>query len=370
VFVVVADDITGAAEIAGVGLRYGLSVALDTVVTAKPSPSVDLWVVALNTRSMNGTEAVNSITATLKALLNMGFTDVFKKTDSVLRGHVVAELAAKRNILCKRRVLLSPANPEGGRIIKNGIYYINGVPLDETGFSKDPEFPAKTSSVKDLLGKDTLEQESISIANAENADNLLSIVQGASKDTILAGSAAFFDAYLKSESLCKKSWAHTVFIKKALYICGSAFLKSHEAVEEVVKKGAGVVYISPLWLGDVHLLENLEKCTARLTNALNEGSAVLAVDLPTLGGKEAAMKLRNVVAQVAAKVLDKTNVDELVIEGGASAFAVIEKLKVNRFLPVNEYAPGVVRMKVVDRPNMHLTIKPGSYDWVKELWPF
>lgn len=367
-FVVIADDITGAAEIAGVGLRYGLSVALDTVATTKPS--VDLWVIALDTRSMNETEAVNSITSTLKILLNLGLTDVFKKTDSVLRGHVVAELAVQRNVLGKRKVLLSPANPEGGRIIKNGIYYINGVPLSETGFSKDPEFPVKTSSVKDLLGKNALEQNNISVANAENADNLLNIAQDTSEDTILAGSAAFFDAYLKSKGLCKKSWAHTVFVKKALYICGSAFLKSHEVVEEARKKGASVVYISPLWLDDVHLLENLEMCTAQLTSALNEGSAILAVDLPTLEGKEAAVKLRNAVAQVATEVLGKIDVNELVIEGGASVFTIIEKLEVNRFLPVNEYAPGVVRMRVVDRPNMYLTIKPGSYDWVKELWPF
>jgi len=91
--VVIADDITGGAEIAGCGLRYGLTVELSTSVNVV-LPNVQLWVIALNTRSMSGDEAENSITVTDSHLIEAGVIDIFKKTDSVLRGYIVKELAA------------------------------------------------------------------------------------------------------------------------------------------------------------------------------------------------------------------------------------------------------------------------------------
>ena len=54
--VVVADDMTGAAEIAGFCLRYGLRVAFATEVTELPK--ADVLVVATDTRSMELNDAV------------------------------------------------------------------------------------------------------------------------------------------------------------------------------------------------------------------------------------------------------------------------------------------------------------------------
>jgi uncharacterized protein YgbK (DUF1537 family) len=42
---VIADDITGGAEIAGTGFRYGLTVELSTRSDI-PCPDVDLWVIS------------------------------------------------------------------------------------------------------------------------------------------------------------------------------------------------------------------------------------------------------------------------------------------------------------------------------------
>ena len=57
--VVLADDFSGAAEIGGIGHRYGLNteiqLTLDTISTA------DLVVLDTDTRSLNVTEAYNKI---------------------------------------------------------------------------------------------------------------------------------------------------------------------------------------------------------------------------------------------------------------------------------------------------------------------
>jgi len=63
-------------------------------------------------------------------------------------------------------------------------------------------------------------------------------------------------------------------------------------------------------------------------------------------------------------------VKELLVEGGATAAAIIKRLNINRFLPVNEFDTGVIRMKVDKNDGLFLTLKPGSYDWPPHIWDF
>ena len=368
---VIADDITGAAEIAGVGLRYGMTVALTTSVD-RASPHVQLWVIALDTRSMSSQGAVAKVTLVVRRLVDVGVTDIFKKTDSVLRGHVIKELAAQREVEGKKMVILCPANPEGGRQIVDGVYLINGIPISETSFARDPEFPAITSIVREILGIDLIEQCGVSVVNATNRADLLEHASHKDEDTVFAGSAAFFAAYL--DYLKFKTTISPNFIPKienTLYVCGSAFCKSHQAVEAARKTGTTVAYISPLWLEEPELETNLEGCVQQLVEAIKEkGRAILAVDHPVLKEKNAARKLRQSVANVVKKVLVKVVIKELVVEGGATTFAIVETLKYRHFIPTNELANGVVRMNVEEDRSIHLTIKPGSYDFPKTIWDF
>jgi len=55
---------------------------------------------------------------------------LFKKIDSTLRGHLVAELATARAALGGRRAaIFAPAFPAQGRIVRNGRVYVNGKTL-------------------------------------------------------------------------------------------------------------------------------------------------------------------------------------------------------------------------------------------------
>ncbi|WP_354667166.1 nucleotide-binding domain containing protein [uncultured Duncaniella sp.] len=49
------------------------------------------------------------------------------------------------------------------------------------------------------------------------------------------------------------------------------------------------------------------------------------------------------------------------MEGGATAYASLQKLGWDTFTITDEIAPGVIRMRA---PNgTHVTMKPGSYPW-------
>jgi len=69
-------------------------------------------------------------------------------------------------------------------------------------------------------------------------------------------------------------------------------------------------------------------------------------------------------------VLTQTSIDELFIEGGATASTIVRRLKWRRFSLCAELAPGVIRMHAKEKQNLSLTIKPGSYHWPKKIWRF
>jgi len=67
-------------------------------------------------------------------------------------------------------------------------------------------------------------------------------------------------------------------------------------------------------------------------------------------------------------MLNRTSIDELFIEGGATTSAIVRRLKWRRFSLCTELAPGVVRMRAKEKQNLSLTIKPGSYPRPKKIW--
>jgi uncharacterized protein YgbK (DUF1537 family) len=301
-----------------------------------------------------------------------GLEEIFKKTDSVLRGHITAELVAQLNAEGKQKVVLCPANPQSGRVIINGTYYIDGIPLHETGFSKDPDFPYKSSDVKEIFGTDFSGEYDISIVNAASDEDMNHAALLKTDDTILAGSAAFFKAYLENMNLVALTdYTSVPTLKNTLFVRGSAFATSRIEVEKISLNGAKVTYLSPHIIDSPDYQKLIDQCAIEVSSVLRKGeNAILAIGEPVLPGKKAASEIKKSMAEVVSIVLYAVNVNELVIEGGSTTSAILEKLNFTQFVPTFEYVPGVVRMKIRDRENMYVTIKPGSYQFPEQVWNF
>ena len=76
------------------------------------------------------------------------------------------------------------------------------------------------------------------------------------------------------------------------------------------------------------------------------------------------------LAAVARQVVEDDCADDLMIEGGATAYALTNALNIHSLFPVAVLAPGVTRMKVDHYPKLHVTMKPGSYRWPTSIWNF
>lgn len=78
-------------------------------------------------------------------------------------------------------------------------------------------------------------------------------------------------------------------------------------------------------------------------------------------GKEVAIHLREMTAELIQHLVEKQAPQQLIIEGGASAFATLQHLGWNELEVVCQIAPGVIKTKA---PNGTFVImKPGSYPW-------
>ncbi len=98
---VIADDFTGAAELAGISLRYGLKVELCTAEI--PASNADVLIVSTDSRSLNRVNALEKTGDVLKQVLKLNPAWVYKKIDSVLRGYVVDELKVQMNSMKKKQ---------------------------------------------------------------------------------------------------------------------------------------------------------------------------------------------------------------------------------------------------------------------------
>src|SRR3954470_9670635 len=90
---VIADDLTGAAELAGIGLNHGLRTEVSTTVDERCD--ADLLIIATDTRSLPLDKAKEIMHDLTVQLLQLKPRFIFKKIDSVLRGHIVEELQSQ-----------------------------------------------------------------------------------------------------------------------------------------------------------------------------------------------------------------------------------------------------------------------------------
>ena len=67
------------------------------------------------------------------------------------------------------------------------------------------------------------------------------------------------------------------------------------------------------------------------------------------------------------KILQSKDLDELLVEGGATASHLVRFLGWKNFKPLSEYSTGVVKLEIDKKPGCRLIVKPGSYPWPEEL---
>jgi D-threonate/D-erythronate kinase len=380
---VIADDLTGAAEIAGICLRYGLDVSfgIDNI----PEKKATINVIATDTRSKDEDEAYETHFHLAESILSQTKSIIFKKCDSVLRGHVLIELLALADAEQKETILIQPSNPQNNRFIKDASYYIDDVLIENTGFTNDPEFPAKTSSVKKLILDRVEKQHTIKVStgafkeinskgifipNCESVEDLATCLSLYKEDMIIAGSAAFFEQFLIKMKLATSKVEQNTYNLSSNYLLVSGSTHPTSIAFSKILEERHV----PLIVFPEALLENKLSQTAlnEFVNSIAQvykdcERMILRVSNNRIQLENSALNLKIRMSLIAKKLIESTNANEVFIEGGATAYDLLEELHWKSFTPISELASGVVRMQYDNDPERYITIKPGSYEWPYRL---
>ena len=380
---VVADDITGAAEIAGICLRYGIAVSFG--IDAIPERRATVNVVATDTRSLSAADAYKRHFNLSKAIRAKSKDLIFKKVDSVLRGHVLNELLALSAVEEKKHILLQPANPKAKRCIVNASYYIENILIEETGFAVDPEFPATNSFVISLLKASRALNEAIEIytgnikaiqskgvyvPDCESVEDLKTNCDLYHSDLVIGGSSAFFEQFLlkRVKAVVVAKPINYSFSKDYFLLSGSTHPNSIAFAKTLKNSNCPVFLFPNKLLEDQIEISLLEDFSAQIIGTfLKSKRAVLRVSNTLFKQKERIIFLKARMSMITKGVLAALNVNELFIEGGATTYAVLTAMDWTTFIPISELAPGVIRMKH-HNSSQHITIKPGSYHWPKGLF--
>jgi D-threonate/D-erythronate kinase len=129
---ILADDATGALEMG----------ALLAPCTVSLGVAAEQGVIDTESRHLPPEHAAARVRSVL--------TDVpprFKKIDSTLRGPIRAELEAIADAYPRHALIVCPAYPQFGRTVLNGILLVDGIPVAESAFARDPRLPVIDSRV-------------------------------------------------------------------------------------------------------------------------------------------------------------------------------------------------------------------------------
>jgi uncharacterized protein YgbK (DUF1537 family) len=399
----IADDYTGASDLANTLTRAGLRTVQTIGVPASDLalPEVDAVVVSLKSRSIEAGVAVERSRAAEKWLRGRGAAHVLFKVcstfDSTDEGNIGPVMDALRADSCDRIVLVTPAFPETGRTVYMGNLFVGPVPLNESPLKDHPLNPMHDSNLVRVLARQS--KTKVGLVDLATVTRGADAVRARLAD--LAGQgcgAAVIDAVFDRdlETIGAVAVGHKVSVgasgiglglARAL-VAGKAAASS-DASEKPVGGPAACLAgsCSQATLGQIASAEKvmpvLHLDPDQVVKGKDEARRALAWARERLGSNPvliassaspdqvAALQSRHgrdavghAIEQAMADIAEglvQSGVHRLVVAGGETSGAVVDRLKIPGFLVGVEIAPGVPVLRAVGGNAMLLALKSGNF---------
>ncbi len=152
----IADDLTGATDLAGMLVKYGMrTVQLIGVPQGASPPETDALVIALKSRSCPANEAIAESLAALHWLQSVGCRQFYFKYcstfDSTPAGNIGPVAEALMAALGLDFTIACPAFPENKRTIYQGYLFVGDALLNESGMQNHPLTPMTDPNLRRVL---------------------------------------------------------------------------------------------------------------------------------------------------------------------------------------------------------------------------
>ncbi|MFK4723047.1 uncharacterized protein YgbK (DUF1537 family) [Bradyrhizobium niftali] len=403
----IADDYTGASDLANTLTRAGLRTVQTIGIPADDLalPEVDAVVVSLKSRSIEAGLAVSRSRAAETWLRGRGASHVLFKIcstfDSTDAGNIGPVMDALRDDCGEGIVLVTPAFPETGRTVYQGNLFVGAVPLNESPLKDHPLNPMHDSSLVRVLARQSRTQIGlVDLATVtRGADAVRArLAELAGKGIGAAIIDAVFDRDLETIGLVAAEHRLSVGasgiglgLARALVSTGkvksaAAGSESRAAVggpaaclagscsQATLKQIASAEQVMPVFhLDPDRILAGADEAQRALDWArprLAEGPVLIASSstpdqvsaLQARHGRDAAgHAIEQAMADIAENLV-KSGVRRLVVAGGETSGAVVDRLKIPGFLVGVEIAAGVPVLRAVGAGgDMLLALKSGNF---------
>ncbi|PCD68776.1 3-oxo-tetronate kinase [Rhizobium phaseoli] len=405
----IADDYTGASDLANTLTKNGLRT-VQTVGIPDPSlalPEVDAVVVSLKIRSVPASEAVTAATEAERWLRQQGAGHVLYKIcstfDSTDAGNIGPVTEALSEAAGGGGVLVTPAFPDTGRTVYLGHLFVGGQPLNESPLKDHPLNPMHDANLVRVLARQS--------RGAVGLIDLAAIAAGpaaakAKFDALRTTGAtmAIADAIFERdlETLGEialetpvSTGASGLGLGLARALVRSGRISGSATGEDVIRPVGGLSAIiagscSKATLRQLDIAEQsmpvLRLDPERLLAAgpdeiaaaiswagdrISAGPVVVAASaapetvsrLQSQYGREASgHAIETATSIIAAELVDR-GVRRLVVAGGETSGAAVDKLAIPAFLIGPEIAPGVPVLRTVGnrQGDMLLALKSGNF---------
>ena len=157
----IADDFTGATDLATMLVSRGFrtAVVIGTAAPAEPLAELDAVVVALKSRTAPVDEAVRDSLAALRSLRAAGCERIYLKYcstfDSTPEGNIGPVVDAVLDELGAPGAVVVPSFPATGRTVHRGHLFVGDQPLAESPMRDHPLTPMRDSNLLRLLAPQT-----------------------------------------------------------------------------------------------------------------------------------------------------------------------------------------------------------------------
>jgi 3-dehydrotetronate 4-kinase len=399
----IADDFTGATDLAAMLVRHGMRTVQVIGVPSLPLPECDALVVALKSRTAPPARAVDESLAACEALLRGGARQIFFKYcstfDSTPRGNIgpVADALMKR--LGAALAIACPAFPENGRTVYQGHLFVGTGLLSESGMEQHPLTPMTDPNLVRVLARQTdgvvgcvaypevdagvgplrralarLSERGFryAIVDALNDRHLLTIGEAIAQHPLVTGGSGVamgLPANFRAAGVLpeRHDAAHLPPAQGAKAVIAGSCSRATLGQIGLAREHVPVLELDPL--AEPHsaalTAQALEWASSRLSDkrpiviaASATAERVTALQ-QKLGVGEAGAMIERTMADI-AQGLVTAGVGRLIVAGGETSGAVVKRLGVKSLRIGPEIDPGVPWTHA--QPNsLHLALKSGNF---------
>jgi 3-dehydrotetronate 4-kinase len=398
----IADDITGATDLASALSARGLDTRLAFGSAVVPDEGGDAVVVALKIRSVPASEARAAAIEAAEALRALGAEQLFSKYcstfDSTADGNIGPIADALADVTSARRVVHCPAYPANGRTVYLGHLFVGDELLSESPMRDHPLNPMRDPQLRRVLGEQTPRDVSLVelstvcagseavaaclaeidgrksgahhvIADAVRDVDLDTIAKATAGDRLAAGGAAYGAAFAVA---AHARAGHTPPVRQqrpvppsgpAAILAGSL----SRATREQVRAFDGptlTLGVIDLVDGDIAVRRSLDFAD----RCLADGPLLITTDHDAVGIRAGATGLTS--AEVSSRIevamgriglaLERLGVRRLIVAGGETSGAVAEALALRSARIGPDISVGVPWIVAEDR-ELAVAFKSGNF---------